>query len=380
MYTLSDLRSLVYRDMAQGATANDRLDTTRLDQALNHGYVSFALDVYQLASTPGDTPRGIWLRTATVPLTTGVNTLAFPQDMIDLRVVSYGATTAPLRRTSLASLEYREPTWQATAAGTPDSFYLLDARNLALYPAPSFTGSKSALVHGLIVPFSIGGGITTLARTGQGVAATTILTATRASNVVTVETAAGHGLAATDTALVAGVTAVGGTTFNGTVTVVANPTPTSFTYAQTAANDTGTGGSVRDLTDSIVTVTTARAHNLTLSDAISIAGTTPVGATVFDGGPFTLLSASGTTFTYREYKVDDTATGGIAYYSTGVPTLTQTTSVPLLPANYQVALVHHAVWSLGASLFADDEAMQVRVASAKNAYDALCKQYVAVLL
>jgi len=69
--------------------------------------------------------------------------------------------------------------------------------------------------------------------------------AQRATNVVTITTTAPHGFSVGDSIYVAGVT--GGTTnFNGTFTVASVPTATTFTYAQTGANDTAGSGTARE--------------------------------------------------------------------------------------------------------------------------------------
>jgi hypothetical protein len=67
-----------------------------------------------------------------------------------------------------------------------------------------------------------------------------ITAVSRTSNVVTVTTSAAHGFAAGNTVHIDAVT---DTTFNGTFTIVAAPTTTTFTYAQTDANGTSSGGS-----------------------------------------------------------------------------------------------------------------------------------------
>ena len=73
----------------------------------------------------------------------------------------------------------------------------------------------------------------------------TITTAVRTSNVVTITTSAAHNLVAGVTVAIDGVTPVGATTFDDDeVTVATVPLTTTFTYAQTATNDTGTGGTV----------------------------------------------------------------------------------------------------------------------------------------
>jgi len=73
-----------------------------------------------------------------------------------------------------------------------------------------------------------------------------IATAARAANVVTITTATAHNLVSGVTVKIAGTTPVGGTLFDGTFVITVTQ-PTKFTYAQTAANDTATGGLVSGL-------------------------------------------------------------------------------------------------------------------------------------
>ena len=65
--------------------------------------------------------------------------------------------------------------------------------------------------------------------------------ANRAGNVVTITTTAPHQIFAGQSATISGVA---NTTFNGTFTVKSVPSPTTFTYSQTAANAVSGGGSV----------------------------------------------------------------------------------------------------------------------------------------
>ena len=65
--------------------------------------------------------------------------------------------------------------------------------------------------------------------------------ANRSGNVVTITTAAPHQIFAGQSATISGVA---DTTFNGTFTVASVPSPTTFTYQQTAANAVSGGGSV----------------------------------------------------------------------------------------------------------------------------------------
>src|SRR5437868_10472829 len=65
--------------------------------------------------------------------------------------------------------------------------------------------------------------------------------ANRSGNVVTITTTAPHQIFAGQSATISGVA---NSTFNGVFTVVSVPSPTAFTYKQTAANAISGGGSV----------------------------------------------------------------------------------------------------------------------------------------
>lgn len=73
------------------------------------------------------------------------------------------------------------------------------------------------------------------------VGTSTITTIVRVSNVATVTTVDHHGYLAGQTVVISGNSF---SAFNGTRTVVAAPTDTTFTFALSGANTTGTGGSV----------------------------------------------------------------------------------------------------------------------------------------
>jgi hypothetical protein len=131
------------------------------------------------------------------------------------------------------------------------------------------------------------------------------------SNVVTVVTTANHGFSTDDVVIIADVYP---TDFNGTYTITVS-NDTTFTYALTLANQTGSGGtchvaaagfvSLYQLLQteiisvsknlSVVTVTTKRAHNLAVGESITIAGIDPSDY----NGSFTITSVpTATTFTY----------------------------------------------------------------------------------
>lgn len=94
--------------------------------------------------------------------------------------------------------------------------------------------------------------------------ARTISNVARVSNVVTVTTTAAHGLAVGAVVDIDDVTAVGSTTFDEEgVTVLAVPSTTSFTFAQTDDDDTGTGGTV-ECSESSLILEFAHLEDLTL--------------------------------------------------------------------------------------------------------------------
>jgi hypothetical protein len=112
---------------------------------------------------------------------------------------------------------------------------------------------------------NLGGSITSIQRSGS---------------VATVVTASAHGLVPNSTVVITGVT--GDTTFNGTFTVAEVPSATSFTYAQTLGDSTGT-----------------------------VSGTS-YAQDIFNG-TFTILTVpSSTTFTYEDVGPNDAAGGGTA--------------------------------------------------------------------
>lgn len=109
--------------------------------------------------------------------------------------------------------------WAFPPNGTPTPQLLADPAVVTYATA----GSKTATLT-----------VTNTARTVSNKALT--------SNVATITTTATHGFKVGQSVVVAGVDA----TFNGTYTIVATPSGTTFTYAKTAANVTSTasGGSV----------------------------------------------------------------------------------------------------------------------------------------
>jgi DNA-binding beta-propeller fold protein YncE len=176
--------------------------------------------------------------------------------------------------------------------------------------------------------------------------------AVRAANVVTITTTAAHNLTVGQSVRIAGVTDV---TFDGTFTVTAIPTPTTFTYAQSGLDATSGGGTVTNIAvkwsvnnvvggnstvgtittgglyaapsalppavtatiasngasraSNVVTITTTAAHNFLVGQVVVISGVTD---TTFNG-TFAIASVpSTTTFTYSQTANNATSGGGTA--------------------------------------------------------------------
>jgi len=104
-----------------------------------------------------------------------------------------------------------------------------------------FTTSKQIKLPQLTTVRGSGRTLVGIYAAGDFVASAAISTIVRTSNVVTVTTATAHGLEVNATAVLSGVTTA---SFDGGWTVASTPTPTSFTYAQTAANASDTTGTV----------------------------------------------------------------------------------------------------------------------------------------
>jgi DNA-binding beta-propeller fold protein YncE len=174
--------------------------------------------------------------------------------------------------------------------------------------------------------------------------------AVRASNSVTITTTTAHNLAVGQSVAIAGVSDA---SFNGTFTVSAIPTSTTFTYIQGGIDATSGGGTVANLTvnwlvndkpggdttvgtitsagvytapaalpaattatitssgavrkSNVVTITTAAAHNFVLNQVVIISGVTD---TSFNGTFQITGVPSTTTFTYSQSASDVSSGGG----------------------------------------------------------------------
>jgi prepilin-type N-terminal cleavage/methylation domain-containing protein len=78
----------------------------------------------------------------------------------------------------------------------------------------------------------------------QQIEPVTVPGAQRTANVVTITTTAAHGFSAGQGVVVSDVTAAGASDFTGIFVIASVPSPTTFTYDQNGADDTGGGGTV----------------------------------------------------------------------------------------------------------------------------------------
>jgi len=365
MYRLSELRSLVFRDLAHPTLDNDRLTAIKVDEALNQGYKHLA----QLCRS--------FARTEERPAVTNQSLYTILPDFVDMRAVHYDDISNRLRESSRRGMETDDRLWRNAPGSTPQKWLWWDARQIYIHPKPVFaTGTHKVMMEGLVGPYSIGNGIATIARvaTVKTVAASPG-GAVRTSNVVTITTTGAHGLLAGQTVLVEGVVPVGATDFNGEFTIATVPSGTTFTYAQTAANDTGGGGTV---TTGVVTATTNKAHGLhRVGMNVVIYGVT---ASAFDGSfAITDLTAAPTTFKYVQNAASASSTGGIVGYENGVLPLYDDDDMPLLLAHYQTALVDFAVSILAGGYLLDAQEAPLRIQSANGRLEAKTQQLRAML-
>lgn len=102
--------------------------------------------------------------------------------------------------------------------------------------------------------------------------------AVRTSNVVTLTTAAQHGLVTGNFVNVRGVNGGSGTSFNGRFTVASTPTTTTFTIAQTGSDATGNTSATPSAADFVtgskqnIRYTVPSGHGFTAGDNIKISG------------------------------------------------------------------------------------------------------------
>lgn len=184
------------------------------------------------------------------------------------------------------------------------------------------TYSSSALVQSLY-PFHVGASFGYENAFSQAVSITSVA---RVTNVVTVTLAAAGPFAVGDTVVITGVTPVGATTFNGSFTVATVPTGVTFTFAQTADDDTGTGGtatgsSIYEAFPAVNTAGTAFAvPDVPYGAGLNGRAITWRYQVVTAPGALTVALQGAMTDTEADYVTIATATtvGGLATVTTGV--------------------------------------------------------------
>lgn len=214
--TLADLIDQVFDAVRQpNSSANELLTEPRIRTAINEGYAQFAIETR------------CYTRTITLTVVDGQATYDLPRDLAHILRVRYSDTqesTGALRRADTRELERYSVTWETDAAGTPVYWYHASQGVLGLYPAPDTTESETITVQAAVIPYSVGKNITHVART---------------SNVATITTAAAHGLHVGEAITLSGITTAG---FSATAqTVIAVPTTTTLTYANTGGDVVSTG-------------------------------------------------------------------------------------------------------------------------------------------
>jgi hypothetical protein len=154
------------------------------------------------------------------------------------------------------------------------------------------------------------------------------------SNVATLTTASAHGFTTGQSVVVSSVDA----TFNGTYTIAATPTTTTFTYAKTAADVTSqaaTGTPVivtyKALTSNVATLTTATVHGFTTGQTVVIGGID----VTFNGTYVITSTPTTTTFTYAKSAVNVASTPAGAS-----PTVITTKALTSNVATLTTATVH----------------------------------------
>ena len=241
--------------------------------------------------------------------------------------------------------------------GCNDELYTLESSTYVNITPASYIGPESALYGGY------GAGDFGELLYGLDYASHVITSAVRSTNVVTITTAEAHSYPVGMSVLIAGVTT---STFDGTFTIASVPTTTTFTYAQTAANATSSGGtaslpvadrrpvdpffipsfswtidnwgeealavassdgrllhweygdalakqvgvatiSTAVSATNVTTITTTQDHDLHVGDSVIIAGVTNA---AFDGTYVVTTTATAKIFTYAHVTADATSSGG----------------------------------------------------------------------
>ncbi len=220
-WSLSDQRTYILRAMREVSGANDLLVPSGTDYSILDGAINEALVEFYRAVQPA------W-RSQTVTVTDLLATYRVPRDFMRLDTVVYSTDTEPLDETSRDQLAKDEPSYRTTTAGTPDRWYMRDANYFTLYPAPDVSVATTMALEGYVFPHGVGG---------------TVVTAARATTVVTITTVQAHNLAVGDIVTLYGVTVGTGANLDGAYTVATVPSSTVMTATSgTSATATNTLG------------------------------------------------------------------------------------------------------------------------------------------
>lgn len=174
---LTEIRDRIYQDCAEAKIANDRIDSTLMDAAVNDAYRDLAA-------------RGrCFVGTTTITLIDDVGTYARPLNMLSdficvrrsLSTATPPITPTPLIKDSRKHMMGEQVTFRNTTKGTPERWFIHEGRFFEVWPKPNTTtGANSLLIEGHLLPSTLG-----------MAAAQNITSSTNASPIVI--TAAAHG-------------------------------------------------------------------------------------------------------------------------------------------------------------------------------------------
>ena len=145
--TLADLETRVQDYLDKEVDEAGRFTQTRLDRAINDGYIDFCNKTRSKN------------RTASVTTVVSQSAYDLPDDM--LRPVRIVYNDTELTPTTYDALNRERVGWQEEDAGTPDSWYINAAGSIAVVPAPS-VNTYALSVFGEIVPSDVTGGLALL--------------------------------------------------------------------------------------------------------------------------------------------------------------------------------------------------------------------------
>lgn len=145
MLTLTDLTDMVSDALASPVDDSGRITTARVTSAINAGYVRFAKDTE------------CFIRDVTLTLTDGASSFALPGDIYRLLEVRYsGNVLTPME---WRSMDIDRQGWRSEAAGSPDSWTMLNPLSLLLVPPVATASGNTLAVTISYVPSSVTGGI-----------------------------------------------------------------------------------------------------------------------------------------------------------------------------------------------------------------------------